>query len=326
MTSLSIPAAPPDAAPAVSVIIVSWNTRDVLRDCLRSIAAQTRARHEIIVIDNASSDGSAAMAAEEFPDARVVANLENRGFAAANNQGLRFARGRHVLLLNPDTLVLDGAIDRMLAWLERRADVGCAGCQVLEDAGTIQRTCFADPGPLNTLIVEMGLLRLFPGGALSRRPEYGDWDRRSARDVDVVSGMFMLVPRPVLEKVGFLDEDFFIYSEEADWCRRIRDAGYRCVFTPEARIIHLDGGSKSTAQIRSRMYVQMQKSKLIYIRKHYGRAGHALTQAGFVVTAALRAMAFAVSAVAVGGSESRARVRLARAALRFHLLGQEPAS
>ena len=326
MTSPAVPAETAAAAPAVSVVIVNWNTRDLLRGCLRSIADETRAPHEVIVVDNASTDGSAEMAAEEFPGVTVVANRENKGFAAANNQGLRLARGAHVLLLNPDTVVLDGAIDRMLAWLEARPDVGCAGCQVMEDADTIQRTCFADPGPLNTLISEMGLLRAFPGSALSARPEYGGWDRRSARDVDVVSGMFMLVPRPVLEKVGPLDEDFFIYSEEADWCRRIRDAGWRCAFTPDARIIHLDGGGKSTFQMRSPMYVQMQKSKLIYVRKHYGIPGYALTKAGFVATAGLRAAVFSAAALAGGGAESRARVRLARAALGFHLLGRQPAA
>ena len=326
MTSASGMPEPGEAPPAVSVIIVNWNTRDMLRGCLRSIADETRSPHEVIVIDNASSDGSAAMVAEEFPEAVIVANRENKGFAAANNQGLAAACGAHVLLLNPDTIVLDGAIDRMLAWLAARPDVGCAGCQVMEDEKTVQRTCFADPGPLNTLIVETGLLRAFPGSALSDRPEYGGWDRGSARDVDVVSGMFMLVPRSVLEKVGPLDEAFFIYSEEADWCRRIRDAGYRCAFTPEARVVHLDGGGKSTVQIRSRMYVQMQKSKLIYVRKHYGWTGHALTRAGFVATAALRGAVFSLASLAGGGDENRARVRLARAALGYHLLGREPAA
>jgi len=306
---------------AVSVIIVNWNTRDILRDCLASIDAETKISHEVIVIDNASTDGSADMVAAEFPDIRLIANTDNKGFAGANNQGLAAARGAKVLLLNPDTIILDGAIDVMADWLDAHGDVGCVGCQVLEDADTIQRTCFAETGPLNLALVEFGLQRLAPRHPFWGRPEYGDWDRDTLRDVDVVSGMFMLAPRQVLETVGPLDDAFFIYSEEADWCRRIRDAGWRCVFAPVAQIIHLDGGSKSTAQIRSKMYVQMQKSKMIYLSKHHGLSGVVLGRMIFVGSALMR---WCLSLLR-NGEESKARRRLSGAALRFHLTGQGPA-
>lgn len=316
--------AAPDPAIAVSIIVVNWNTSALLRDCLMSVQAETRAAHQIIVVDNASSDGSAAMVADEFPGVVLIANSDNRGFAGANNQGLLRATGRTVLLLNPDTIVLDGAIDRMLAWLAQNPDVGCVGCQVLEGPDVIQRTCFADPTPARQMIVELGLMRLarwIPGLG---QPWYGDWDRRSARDVDVVSGMFMLVPRAVLERVGLLDDAFFIYAEEADWCRRIREAGWRCVFAPVAQIIHLDGGGKSTAQIRPKMYVQMQKSHLIYARKHHGAAGYAATKSLYVGSALLRGALFAPLAWLRRDATSRARLRQAGAALRFHLAGQDP--
>lgn len=314
----------PGAIPDVSVIIVNWNTCDLLRGCLSSIAAETRAPHEVIVVDNASRDGSADMVREEFPNAVLIDNAENRGFAAANNQGLAVAKGRNLLLLNPDTVILDGAIDSMLGWLARHPDVGCVGCQVWEDADTIQHTCFADPGPLNQAIVIFGLLRLARWLPVLGRPWYAGWDRRSEREVDVVSGMFMLVPRPVLERVGLLDEAFFVYAEEADWCRRIRKAGWRCVFAPEARILHLDGGSKSTAQIKSRMHVQMQKSHLIYTRKHDGWAGYAVVKGLFVVSAAARLALFGALRLLRADETTRARVRLAGAALRYHLAGREP--
>lgn len=307
------------AKPAVSIVIVNWNTRDILGDCLRSIAGQTALPHEVIVIDNASTDGSAEMIAREFPDVVLVANAGNRGFAAANNQGLEIAKGDRLLLLNPDTIILDRAIDVMCGWLDRHPDVGCVGCQVFEDTGTIQRTCFADPGPLSLAVVEFGLRQIFTW------PEYGGWDRNSQRDVDVVSGMFMLVPRPVFETVGPLDDAFFIYSEEADWCRRIRNAGWRCVFCPEARILHLEGGSKSTEQIKSRMYVQKQKSKTIYARKHHGPAGELAARAIFVASALLRGLTFGLVGFLRPTPVRRARLRLAGAALRFHLLGREPA-
>lgn len=312
--------------PAVSVIIVNWNTRDLLRNSVLSVRAQTRTRHEIIVIDNASSDGSAAMIAAEFPDVVLIANPGNRGFAGANNQGLRVARGQHVLLLNPDTVVLDHAIDKMLDWLAAHPGVGCVGCQVLEGPGVVQRTCFADPGPLNLTIVEAGLMRLAPWLPVFGRPWYRDWDRRSEREVDVVSGMFMLVPRAVLGKVGLLDEAFFVYGEEADWCRRIRKAGWSCVFAPVAQIVHLDGGSKSTEQIKSRMYVQMQKSHLIYARKHHGLAGFLALKAVLTGSAALRVLVFAGLGLVTPDETTRARVRLSRASLAFLLAGREALS
>lgn len=313
------PAAP---VPEVSVIVVNWNAREVLRGCLASIAVETRAPHEVIVIDNASADGSAGMVAAEFPGVRLIANPENRGFAAANNQGLAVARGRNLLLLNPDTVVLDGAIDRMLAWLGAHPEVGCVGCQVRTDPETIQMTCFADLTPANLAITELGLgrfARLWPRLA---RPFYAGWDRATAREVEVVSGMFMLVPRAVLETVGPLDERFFIYSEEADWCRRIRAAGRTCAFEPSARILHLDGGSKSTEQVRAPMHVEMQRSKVLYVAKHHGPVWAAAMRALYAVSAALRLALFGPLGALPGRTRDRARARLAGAALAFHLTGR----
>jgi GT2 family glycosyltransferase len=313
-------------APGVSIIIVNWNTRDLLRGCIASVLAETQTPHEIIVIDNASSDGSAGIVAAEFPGVRLIANSGNQGFAAANNQGLAIAQGQNLLLLNPDTVVLDHAIDRMLTWLAVHPEVGCVGCQVLEAPGVIQQTCFADPTPGNLAIAELGLMRLARWLPVFGRPWYYGWDRRSQREVDVVSGMFMLVPRAVVGAVGSLDNAFFVYAEEADWCRRIRKAGYTCVFAPVAQILHLDGGGKSTVQIKSRMHVQMQKSHLIYARKHHGAVGYMAVKALFVVSAALRVMAFGILRLLRGGARSQAHVRLSMASLRYHLLGRDPVS
>ena len=313
-------------SPDISIVIVNWNTREMLRDCLRSIVDQTERPHEIIVVDNASSDGSAEMVSREFPTVILIANDNNRGFAAANNQGMRISRGRYVLLLNPDTIVLDRAIDVMVSWCDEHPEVGCAGCQVLEAEDRIQRTCFADIGPLNLLLIEIGLYRAPFARRVFGRPEYAWWDRRSERDVDVVSGMFMLVPKRVVEEVGLLDEAFFVYAEEADWCRRIRQAGHRCTFTPVARILHRDGGGKSTAQIRPRMYVQLQRSKLVYARKHHGRLGHMTTKTILLSSMLMRWLVFGTLARIKGGTETSARARLARHAALFHLRGVEPAS
>jgi len=310
----------------VSIVIVSWNTREILRDCLVSIARETRTSHEVIVVDNASTDGTQDMVAVDFPDIMLITNTENVGFAAANNQGLDIASGAKLLLLNPDTIILDGAIDCMADWLDAHPDVGCVGCQVWENEKTIQHTCFAEPSPLNLVIGEFSLHRLARWIPAFGRPEYTGWNRRETREVDVVSGMFMLVPRPVFEAVGPMDEAFFVYSEEADWCHRIRDAGWRCVFAPVARILHLEGGSKSTVQIRTRMYIQMQKSKTIYARKHYGRIGELSVRAVFVAGALMRGTLFGLLDLVRPCAETKAKVRLAKAALSYHLVGQEPVS
>jgi GT2 family glycosyltransferase len=310
--------------PDVSIVVVNWNVKDFLRNCLRSIMQETDKPYEIIIVDNASGDGTVQMVEAEFPDVALIANSRNLGFAAANNQGIRASSGRYLLLLNPDTIVLDGAIDKMIDWCDRHPEVGCAGCQVFETATVIQRTCFSDPSPLNTLLVEAGLHSLFPKSHFFGAPEYSWWDRMSEKAVDVVSGMFMLIPRSVFDQVGLLDESFFIYAEEADLCRRIRHAGFLCVFTPIARILHLEGGDKSTSQIKAKMYLQLQKSMMIYIRKYYGFLGVMVTRSIYVYSKFFRLCLFGAIAKIFGGVEMKARSNLAGVSLAFHLFGLEP--
>lgn len=253
----------------VSIIIVNWNTRDILRECLASIYLQTEGiSYEIIVIDNASSDSSAEMVKREFSQVLLLENQENRGFAAANNQGMKIARGRYFLLLNPDTIVLDRAIPKTVTFAEKNPGVAVVGCQVWLNEDEIQQTCFSFPSLAGIIFQEIGLRRLFPKSHLFGKANYGWWDRKSQMDVDVVSGMYMLVRREAIEQIGYMDEDYFVYAEETDWCFRFRKAGWRCIFTPLARIIHLDGGSKSTEQISVKMFVQHQKSLLIFFRKN----------------------------------------------------------
>ena len=313
-----------EAGPEVSIVIVNWNARDLLRHCLQSIREQTTRAHEILVVDNASDDGSADMIRRECPSVELTANCMNRGFAAANNQALVVARGRYVLLLNPDTVIVDGAIDKMIDWCDRHRDVGCAGCQVMMSETKIQQTCFSDHSLFTLLLAETGLARIFRRSLVFGRPEYSWWDRRSQMDVDVVSGMFMLIPRSVLLKVGLLDESFFIYAEEADLCRRIRQAGFRCVFTPSARIIHLDGGGKSADQVNIKMHVELQKSLLIYIKKHHGRAALAAAKTMFLVSKAARYAVFRCLSVIARNPVLQRRTQQERASVLYHAFGVEP--
>jgi GT2 family glycosyltransferase len=311
--------------PDVSVIVVNWNTRDALRACLASVARETNdVRHETFVVDNASADGSAEMARGEFPWATLIANAENRGFAAANNQALRRASGRYALLLNPDTTVLDGAIGKAVRIADADPTIGALGCQVLIREGEIQNTCFRFSSVFDQLLLATGLANWMPASWFGGGPALRNWDRRSARDVDVVSGMFMLVRRESIERVGLMDEAYFVYAEEADWCFRMRRAGWRCVFTPQARIIHHDGGGKSTSQIRARMYVQLQKSMLIFHRKNLGRLSWLAAKTIYVVADAARMAWFRAAALVARRDGARDKARCAAAALRWHLFGTEP--
>ena len=295
-----------------------------------SIIEQTReTSYELIVVDNDSTDGSQQMLAEEFPGVIGILNRYNRGFAAANNQGLRRARGRYVLLINPDTLVLDGAVDKCVAYADeldgRR--VAVLGCQVWEDADTIQRTCFRFPSPLNILLDMLTFTSRFPRSRFLGRSEMGSWDRCDEREVDVVSGVFMLVRRDALDDVGPMDDRYFMYAEEADLCYRFWKHGWRCLFTPRARIMHLEGGGRSTqrnALVSANMYLQLQKSLLRFHRKNRGPVDWALTQAVYAVVMPIRAAAFAILALGGRGDERRVKLRQAVTATRYHLLRIEP--
>ena len=309
----------------VSVVVVSWNTRDILRGCLRSIFEQTReVSFEVFVVDNKSHDGSAEMVRAEFPTVKLIENAQNRGFAAGCNQGMREASGRYTLLLNPDTIVLDDAISRCVRYADLHADVGVVGCQVLEDETRIQRTGFSFPSPSNMFLGLSGLSRAFPRSRLFGRPQLSWWARDSEQDVDVVSGMFMLVRREAIAQIGLMDESYFVYAEEADWCYRFAQAGWRRVFTPCAQIIHLDGGDRSTSQVSIKMFVQLQKSLMIYHRKNLGLAAWLSAKAIYILSNSVRMVAWFVLSVANRDPHTRRKSAAAKAALVYHLSGFEP--
>jgi GT2 family glycosyltransferase len=309
----------------VSVIVVSWNTRNILRGCLLSIFEKTKeTSFEVFVVDNNSHDGSAEMVRAEFPAVRLIENTQNRGFAAANNQAIRAASGRYILLLNPDTLVLDDAISRCVKYANLHPKVGVVGCQVLEDENRISPTGFSFPTPLNMFFQYSGLSRAFPRSRLFGRPDLSWWDRNSEQDVDVIAGMFMLVRREAIAQVGLLDESYFIYYEETDWCYRFARAGWRRVFIPSARIVHLDGGRKSTSQISIKMFVQMQKSATIYFRKNLGVAAWAAIKGIYIISNAVRMVLWFFLSVVNNDHDTRRKSVAAKAALRYHFLGIEP--
>jgi GT2 family glycosyltransferase len=250
-----------------SIIIVSWNTRTLLEDSLKSIYKQTQdVTFEVIVIDNASTDGSAEMIKKNFPQAMLIENSENRGFAAANNQGIAISKGRYVLLLNSDTIVLDNAIEKTLSFADAHPESAVVSCRVLNPDRTLQPTCFMFPSILNMLLSSTYLYKLFPKSKFFGRERMTWWNRNDIREVDVVTGCFMLIRLKAIQQVGTMDEQFFMYAEETDWCYRFKKANWKVMFTPVGEIIHL--GGQSSRQKKAQMILQLRSSILLFIKKH----------------------------------------------------------
>ena len=225
---------------------------------------------EVIVIDNASTDGSAGMINKEFPQVVLIGNSQNRGFAAANNQGMAIAKGRYVLLLNSDTIVLDQAIDKVVDFANSHLKTGIVGCRVLNPDMTLQPTCFMFPSLVNLLLSSTYLYKIFPHSKFFGRERMWWWQRDDQREVDVVTGCFMLIRKESIEQVGLMDEQFFMYGEETDWCYRFKQAGWKIMFTPDAEIIHLGGASSK--RMRPEMLMQLRASILLFLRKHRSMA------------------------------------------------------
>ncbi len=256
----------PGQVPDLSVVIVNWNVRDLLRACLRSLEGAGCAV-EIIVVDNGSSDGSVEMVRAEFPHVHLIPNAENRGFTVANNQGIEVASGRYVLLLNPDTEVVGDALTTMVEFADANPDVGVVGPQLLNPDGSVQSSRRRFPTLATGFFESTWLQPYTPRRVLTR---YYVLDRPDDRmqDVDWVTGAALMARREAIEEVGLLDEGFFMYSEELDWCRRFRAAGWRVVYLPAARIVHHEG--KSSEQAIPARHIHFQTSKVRYFRKYHG--------------------------------------------------------
>lgn len=256
----------PSATPVVSIIVVSYNTRTMTLDCLRSVVEQTSVPYELIVLDNASADGSAEAIAAAFPDIRLIASRENHGFAKANNLAALEARGEYLLLLNPDTLILDGAIDRLLAFAKRTPEAGIWGGRTLKGDGCLDPTCcFGDQTLWRLFCRTTGLTGLFPRSEFFNGEVYGVWQRDSERAVDAVQGCFFLIRRSLWQRLGGFDLTFVMYSEEADLCFRARAIGAQPRMTPDATIIHYGGAS---SERRSDREIMIMKARVTMARRH----------------------------------------------------------
>jgi len=216
------------------------------------------------------------MIRNDFPQVVLIENTNNRGFAAANNQGIAVAKGRYVLLLNSDTVVLDNAITNTMRFADENLQAAVTGCRILNPDRTLQRTCFMFPSILNMLLSSTYLYKLFPKNRFFGREHMTWWDANEVREVDIVKGCFMLVRREAIKQVGVMDERFFMYGEETDWCYRFKKNGWKVMFAPIGEIIHY--GGQSTMQIPVAMTVQLSLSILKFIKKHYGWPAHLIAR------------------------------------------------
>lgn len=265
----------------LSVVVVSFNTRELLRQCLRSIYAQPPAGGlEVWVVDNGSTDGSAAMVRAEFPAVHLVESPRNLGFAAANNLALPRCQGQYILLLNPDTALEEGALDALLSFMAAHPDAGAVGPRLVNPDGTPQPSGFRFP---TLAMLFLDFFPLHPRLANSRlNGRYPH--RQSPFLIDHPLGACLLVRREVVQKVGLLDEGYFMYCEEVDWCMRIKRAGWKIYCVPQARVVHY--GAQSTRQLPAAMFVALHRSRLRLLDKHYGpwrrRLGRAIVRLGLL--------------------------------------------
>jgi len=254
----------------LSIIIVSWNVREDLLRCVRSIEEnEPSCTFEIIIVDNASTDGTAGMIKKCFSEVKLIINHENRGFAAANNQAFELSRGEYVLLLNPDTILHPKSLDILVKFMDSNEDVGACGPKLLNADGSIQDSvrCFPSfRGALHrhTAFKFLGIFK----GEYKKWVMY-DFNNDKQRDVDQVMGAALMVRRSVTEQVGVMDERFFMYYEEVDLCYRIKQGGWRIVHIPEAVITHIGGGSAGQIPVGKR--IMAMTSLLKFFRKHRGK-------------------------------------------------------
>ena len=247
----------------LSIIIVNWNTRQLLDDCLVSIYRETQnITFEIFIIDNASADGSAKMVEKKYPNVRLIKNTKNNGFAAANNQAIRQASSRYILILNPDTVILENALDKGVEVMDKRRDFSILGTKTFNKNMARQKTVASSPNLLSQIFLLTKLRHFFPKSKIIKKYQRFDFDYNKESYVDQIQGSFMLIRKEVLDNIGFFDENFYIWFEEVDFCLRAKKAGYKILFSPNIKIIHY--GGESFKQVMTLKKQRMYNRSLFY--------------------------------------------------------------
>jgi len=280
----------------LSVIIINYNTCAMTLECLHTLYADIEGiSAEVWVVDNASVDGSLGAILSMFPAVKVIANSENRGFGAANNQAMREATGEFFLLLNSDAFPKQGAIEQLVNYLQGQKQVGVVGPRLLNADGSLQRSCYRLPSPFRAWMENLWISPLLHRQAFC--DDYARWTHDQEREVEFVIGACMLVRREVFEQVGGFDEKFFMYAEESDWQRRMQDTGWRVKFLPAAEVTHLGGasGAKEKAKINRYFFDSLD----YYTRKHHGLLGLVSMRLAMLIGCSLRTLLWSLVFVVV---------------------------
>lgn len=254
----------------LSIIIVNYNSQKYLINCLQSIYQNTKdISFEVIVVDNASSDDSAAIVAREFPKSQVIKNDHNLGFIKGNNIGLRLAKGKYLLSLNNDTEIKDNALKILVDFMDSHPEAGACGAKLLNSNGTIQHQCKRGfPTPWNICTYSLGLSKLFPKSKLFGGYLMAYLDPNKINEIDAISGACFMVRKEIADRVGIMDEDYIMYGDDLDWSYRIKQAGWKIYYVPEAEIIHYGGRGGSSIH-RHRNIIEFHRSMFTFYNKHY---------------------------------------------------------
>lgn len=290
--------------------MVSFNTKQMTLDCLRSLFAETQSPVEVIVVDNASTDGSADAIAAEFPKVRLIRSTANLGFAAANNLAAESATGRYLLLLNPDTIVLERAVDRLAEFAQAQPQARVWGGRTLYADRSLNPTSCWRRFDLWTLCCAIvGTTMLFPRSRLFNPEPYGAWPRDSVREVDIVTGCWLMIERELWQRLGGFAKKYFMYGEDADLCLRAQAAGGRPMVTPDATIIHFGGGADP---YRPAKFVAIFKAKVSLIDDHWPRWQRGIGKAIYPLYPLTRALGYGAAALLLRRESLRAKAALWR--------------
>ncbi len=292
----------------VSIIIVNWNTKDLLLNCIESLYNETHnATMEIIVVDNGSKDGSPVAVKSKYPQIKIICNNENLGFAKANNIGIAESVGRFVCLVNSDIKALDEVVDRLVEYMDQHTEIGAIGPKTVNDDMSIRVNTRRFPTLWNTICETFFLTEIFPNNKLFRGRTMTWFSHEETMNVDVLSGCFLMVRREVVEKVGTLDDRFFIYGEDTDWCKRMHINNWQVVFFAETKAIHYAGASSSAAPIR--FLIELTKADLQYWKKHHNIFKYSLYQLIMLIHFLIRAFGWLMSSLIKSSNREVSRAK-----------------
>ena len=305
----------------LSISIVSWNTEELLRQCLASLYANLgELDTEVIVVDNASSDGSVDMVTREFPQVKLIRNASNCGFARANNIAYEQSSGRYFLLLNSDTIVRPGSLESLAKYMDGNLAVGAVAPRLLNGDGSLQRSCSCFPTPFTEFLSAFSLGKLFWKSPFFARFEMSYWNFDEVREVDFAGGSCLMLRRAALEQVGALDEDYFMYTEEADLCYRLKRGGWKVMFIPHAEIVHLGGQSSRLRPVE--MAIELPVSRHRFIKKFYGPLSAALFRGVVAVGGVCRLIVWGCALIVKGRkAELEQGLKVQRGLLKWSVTG-----